>query len=66
MSNQPTPAQRRLAALAAALAATNPDAAEYLATVLAAEAERRKRVRGFGIEIHWNEVTGRAEVRSGE
>lgn len=62
---QPTETQRRLAALAAQLAAANPDAAEYLATVLAQEADRRKRVQGFGIEIRWNEVTGQAEVRNG-
>lgn len=63
---QPTETQRRLAALAAQLAVANPDAAEYLATVLAQEAERRKRVQGFGIEVRWNEVSGRAELRSGE
>ena len=55
--------QRHLRNLAAALAAADVDAAEYLAQVLATEARERKRVRGFGIEIRWNGVTGRGEIR---
>jgi hypothetical protein len=61
-----TPAQRRLADLAAALASANPDAAEALGAMLVHEAAQRKRVRGFGIVVRWNEVTGRVELLTGE
>lgn len=49
MTTPQTDAQRSLAALAAALADANVDAAEYLAQALAEE-------------IRWNAVTQRAEV----
>jgi hypothetical protein len=65
MSNQPTDQQRRIAQLAAALADSNLDAAEALGRLLVAEAERRKQQQGFGIEIRWNSVTERAELRQG-
>lgn len=55
--------QARLHALAAALASANLDAAGELGRLLVAEEERRKRVVGFAIEIRWNAVTQRAEVR---
>ena len=63
MTTPQTDTQRRLALLAAALADANPDAAGELGRLLVAEEERRKRVRGFGIEARWNAVTGKAEVR---
>lgn len=63
--NQPTPAQRRLATLARAMAAVNPDAAAELATQLAHAAAEQRRPQGFGIEIRFNQVTGRVEMRSG-
>ena len=59
----PTERQVSLSNLAAALAAADVDAAEYLAQVLATEARERKRVKGFGIEIRVNSVTGRGEIR---
>ena len=61
--NQPTDQQRRLATLAAALASANPDAAEALGRLLVAEAERAKQPQGFAIELRWNGVTERLEVR---
>lgn len=60
-----TPAQLALDALAAELAARNPDAAEELARRMAHHATQRKRVRGFGISIHINAITGRLELRTG-
>lgn len=63
MTTPTNEAQARLAALAAAMADANVDAAEYLAQALAEEARQRKAVRGFGIEIRWNGVTQRAEAR---
>lgn len=60
--NTPTPTQRRIAELAAAMAEANPDAAEELAKHLAAEAAVRKRPRGFGFRIGINEVTGQVEM----
>ena len=61
----PTPAQRRLATLAKAMAARNPDAAAELATQLAHAAEEQLRPQGFGIEIRFNVITGQVELRSG-
>lgn len=61
-----TPAQLALDALAQDLAIRNPDAAEELARRMAHHAAQRKRVRGFGISIHVNAVTGRLELRVGE
>lgn len=58
-----TPAQLALDALAAELAVRNPDAAEELARRMAHHAAQRKRVRGFGISIHVNLVTGRLELQ---
>lgn len=55
--------QRRLATLAAALATADVDAAEALGALLVAEARERKRVRGFAIEIRFNGVTGKGEIR---
>lgn len=63
--NQPTPAQRRLARLARAMAAVNPDAAAELATQLAHAVEVARRPQGFGIEIRFNAVTERVEMRVG-
>ena len=60
-----TTAQRQLDALAAELAARNPDAAEELARRMAHHAAQHKRVRGFGISIHVNLVTGRLELNVG-
>lgn len=60
-----TPAQRQLDALAAELAARNPDAAAELARRMAHHAAQRKRARGFGISIHVNLVTGRLEMQIG-
>lgn len=61
-----TPAQLALDALASHLAAANPDAAEELARRMAHHAAERKRVRGFGISIRANMVTGRLELRTGD
>lgn len=63
MTTPHTDTQRRLAALAAALADANADAAGELGRLLVAAEAERKRVRGFGIEIRWNSVTQKAEVR---
>lgn len=63
--NQPTPAQRQLARLARAMAARNPDAAAELATQLAHAAEVARQPQGFGIEIRFNAVTGRVDLRLG-
>lgn len=64
MTTPQTDTQRRLAALAAALADANADAAGELGRLLVAEEERRKRVwGGLAIEIRWNAVTQKAEVR---
>lgn len=65
MTTPPTDTQRRLAALAAALAAANVDAAGELGRLLLLAAEERKRPQGFGIEIRVNSVTGLAELRNG-
>jgi len=65
MTTPQTDAQRRLAALAAALVAANVDAAGELGRLLLLAAEERKRPRGFGIEIRWNAVSERAELRNG-
>lgn len=65
MTTPQTDAQRRLAALAAALATANVDAAGELGRLLLLAAEERKRPRGFGIEIRVNSVTGLAELRNG-
>lgn len=65
LRSKPTPAQRRLARLARAMAAVNPDAAAELATQLAHAAEAQRRPQGFGIEIRFNQVTGRLDLRSG-
>ena len=62
----PTPAQRRLARLAHAMAAVNPDAAAELATQLAHAAEVARQPQGFGIEIRWNGVTEQVEMRVGQ
>lgn len=62
---QLTPAQLALDALAQDLATRNPDAAEELARRMAHHAKERKRVRGFGISIHINVVTGRLELQVG-
>jgi hypothetical protein len=56
--------QSQIAAMAAAMAANNPDAAEELAKHLAYEANRQKTPQGFGIEIRWNEITEKAELRA--
>lgn len=61
-----TPAQQRLAALAAELAAANPDAAAELARHMAHHAQQARRWRGFGIMVRWNEVTERVELTIGE
>ena len=61
-----TPAQQRLARIAADLAAANPDAAAELARHMAHHAAQAKRWRGFGIMLCWNEVTGRIELTQGE
>lgn len=58
--------QRRLADLAAQLADANPDAAEELGKHLTHQAGERKRVRGFGVVVRVNEVTGRIELICGE
>lgn len=62
---QLTPAQLALDALAQTLADRNPDAAEELARRMAHHAAKRKRVRGFGISIHVNAITGRLELQVG-
>lgn len=62
---EPTPAQLALDALAQDLATRNPDAAAELARRMAHHAAQRKRVRGFGISIHFNLVTGRLEMQIG-
>lgn len=54
--------QARLAALAAILAAANPDAAAELARRLAWEAQRHKRPAGLGIVVRFDEVTGCLEM----
>ena len=61
----PTPAQRRLARLAHAMAAANPDAAAELARHLAHAAELARQPQGFGIEIRFNAVTEQVEMRTG-
>lgn len=61
-----TDTQRRLAILAAALADANADAAGELGRLLVAAEAERKKVAGFGIEIRWNSVTQKAEVRGPE
>lgn len=66
MTTPQTDTQRRLALLAAALASANADAAGELGRLLVAEEERRKRVRGFAIEIRWNSVLQNAEIRGPE
>lgn len=63
---QPTPTQRGIAALASAMAAANPDAAEELARHLAHEAAQAKRPRGFGVIIRFNSVTERIEILTGD
>ena len=60
-----TPAQLALDALAQDLATRNPDAAAELARRMAHHAAQRKRVRGFGISIHFNAVTQRLELNIG-
>lgn len=63
MTTPTNEAQARLAALAAHMASVNVDAAEYLAQALVEEARRRKAVKGFAIEVRYNSITQRAEVR---
>lgn len=64
MTTPQTDTQRRLAILAAALADANAAAAGELGRLLVAAEAERKRVRGgLAIEIRWNAVTQKAEVR---
>lgn len=65
LRSKPTPAQRRLARLARAMAAVNPDAAAELATQLAQAAAVARQPQGFGIEIRFNAVTEQVEMRVG-
>lgn len=61
-----TPTQRAIAALAAEMAANNPDAAAELAKHLAHHAaEANAKRRTFGIGLRFNAVTGRMEMRAG-
>lgn len=61
-----TPAQQRIAQLAAQLADANPDAAAELARHLSHQAAQARRWRGFGIMVRWNAVTERVELTQGE
>lgn len=64
--SQPTPAQRRIAALAAQLADANPDAAAELARHLAHQAQQRRRWQGLGIMLKYNYVTEQIDMIVGE
>lgn len=60
-----TSTQQAIARLAEAMTANNPDAAEELAKQLAHRASEAKRVRGLGIGLRFNQVTGCLEIRTG-
>ena len=60
-----TQTQEQLLALARQLAASHPDAAAELGKRLVEEAAERKKLRGFGISLRVNFVTGRLEMRTG-
>jgi hypothetical protein len=57
--------QLQIAALAEAMADANPDAAEELGKHLTHQAAQRKRLRGFGVLVRYNEVTRRIELICG-
>lgn len=58
-------AQRKLRDLARALAATNPDAAEFLAEEMARQSEMEKAPPFCGITVRYNAIREQVEMRGG-
>lgn len=66
MTDTLTPHQRQLLALARQMAATNPNAAEYLAEELARQVRREKAPLPVGIVVDVNFTKEQVEIRGGD